>query len=35
MGGFADGLEESLKQPSTAAPSFDERLSWLIDREAS
>nr|WP_244818707.1 ATP-binding protein [Caballeronia sp. Lep1P3] len=35
LDGFADGLEEQLTQPGTAALSFEERLSLLVDREAS
>jgi DNA replication protein DnaC len=35
LNGFADGLEEQLTQPGTAALSFEERLSLLVDREAS
>lgn len=35
LDGFADGLEQQLTQPGTATLSFEERLSLLVDREAS
>jgi len=35
LDGFADGLEEQLTQPGAASLSFEERLSLLVDREAS
>jgi len=35
LDGFADGLEEQLTQPGAAALSFEERLSLLVDPEAS
>jgi hypothetical protein len=35
LDGFADGLEEQLTQPAAASLSFEERLSLLVDREAS
>lgn len=35
LDGFADGLEEQLTQRGAASLSFEERLSLLVDREAS
>jgi IstB-like ATP binding protein len=35
LDGFADGLEQQLTQPGTTTLSFEERLSLLVDREAS
>lgn len=35
LDGFADALEEQLTQPGATSLSFEERLSLLVDREAS